>query len=75
MKRLRDLHRQGLGSVLLENTEGQLFKLGNTIIRLETLEENCEAMNFCRKYGWKETKKEIDKNTEIFRVFSEKYAN
>jgi len=70
-----ELHRQGLGSVLLAHAEEQLFKLGNTIIRLETFEDNRQAMNFYRKFGWKETKKEKDKETGICRVFFEKFAN
>ena len=70
-----DLHRQGLGGVLLAHAEDELFKLGNTIIRLTTFEDNRQAMNFYRKYGWKETKKEKDKSTGIRRVFFEKYAS
>lgn len=69
-----DLHRQGLGSLLLSHAEEKLFNLGNSIIRLETFEDNRQAMNFYRKYGWKVTKKEKDKDSGICRVFFEKYA-
>lgn len=70
-----DLHRQGLGSILLEHAEEQLSNRGNTIIRLVTYEENRQAMNFYRKHGWSITKKEKGKNTGAIRVFFEKNIN
>lgn len=70
-----NLHRQGLGAVLLAHAEQQLFKRGNTIIRLETFEDNRQAMNFYKKFGWIVTKKERDKDTGITRVFFEKHAD
>lgn len=69
-----DLQRQGLGSVLLSHAEEQLFKRGNSIIRLETFEDNRQAVNFYKKYGWTITKKERDKQTGFTRVFFEKYV-
>ncbi|MEE4195233.1 MAG: GNAT family N-acetyltransferase [Anaerolineae bacterium] len=66
-----DLQREGLGSCLLEYAEAQLFDQGNSIIRLETYEDNRQAMNFYRKNGWTVTKKEKGTTGKV-RVFFDK---
>lgn len=70
-----ELHRQGLGTILLEHAETELFSRGNTVIRLVTYEDNHQAMNFYRKHGWKITKKERGKNSGAIKVFLEKHQN
>lgn len=68
-----DLHRQGLGSLLLSHVEEQLFQRGNTIIRLETFEGNRQAINFYKKNGWKITKKDKDAKEGFERIYFEKH--
>ena len=55
------LHRTGIGSGLLAHSETQLFKLGNSSIRLETFEGNNQAINFYKKNGWSVAGKQKDK--------------
>ncbi len=66
-----DLQREGLGTYLLAYAETQLFDQGNSIIRLETYEDNRQAMNFYKKNGWSITKKEKGETGEV-RVFFDK---
>lgn len=67
-----NLHRSGLGTILLSHSEKQLFALGNTTIHLETFEGNQQAINFYLKNGWIITGKEKDKEHDFIRVFFEK---
>lgn len=68
------LHRKGLGSKLLAYTETQLFNNGDTVIRLETFEDNQQAINFYKKNKWSIARKEEDKENGFVLVFFEKHT-
>jgi ribosomal protein S18 acetylase RimI-like enzyme len=68
------LHRGGFGSRLLAHSEQQLFARGNRTIRLETFENNHQAISFYLKNGWSVTKREADAEHGFIRVFFEKNA-
>ncbi len=64
-------HREGLGTSLLTYVEKSLAK-SRDVIRLETFEGNEQAINFYRKNGWAETRREEDAEHGFVRVFFEK---
>ncbi len=66
------LHRTGIGSLLLAQTESQLFARGHKTIRLETFEGNHQAINFYVKNGWIVTTKSKDEAYGFIRVYFEK---
>ncbi len=69
-----DLHRSGLGSILLSHSEKKLSKKGHSTIRLETFEGNNQAISFYKKNNWIVTNKQEDKDHGFIRVFFEKTA-
>lgn len=69
-----NLHRSGLGTKLLDHSEKQLFKDGKSTIRLETFEDNKQAINFYKKNHWCLVKEERDEEHGFVRVFFEKNA-
>lgn len=67
-----NLHRGGLGAILLNHAEQQLRASGIETLRLETFEGNQQAINFYLKNGWTIAKKEKDADFDFVRVCFEK---
>ena len=54
-----DLHRQGLGSILLAALEAKLGR-DHDLLRLESFAENAPANRFYEKHGWREIGRALD---------------
>jgi predicted GIY-YIG superfamily endonuclease/N-acetylglutamate synthase-like GNAT family acetyltransferase len=67
-----EMHRSGLGTMLLAHAEKQLRASGSETLHLETFEGNQQAINFYLKNGWTIAKKEKDANFDFVRVCFEK---
>ena len=67
-----DIHRTGLGSILLNHAEQQLRSQGLETLHLETFEGNQQAINFYLKNGWTVVKKQKDEEFDFVRVFFKK---
>lgn len=66
-----DAQRKGLGTMLLDHVERELFK-SNSTIRLETFEGNTQGINFYMKNDWTEVGRKKDAEHGFVRVFFEK---
>lgn len=51
-----DRHRQGLGTLLLEHAEMELFQT-HDLLELESFADNAQANAFYRKQGWTEQRR------------------
>jgi ribosomal protein S18 acetylase RimI-like enzyme len=60
-------HRQGLGTLLLQQVEAALFQRCDELI-LESFEGNQSANAFYRKNGWREVRKRFDEESSSRKI-------
>lgn len=66
--------RSGLGSTLLRFVENEMASLGHQQYRLETFQNNSQAIQFYSKNNWSIDKEEIDEQFGFVRVYLSKQA-
>jgi putative acetyltransferase len=65
------VHRQGLGTALLQHVEQMLLQ-SSPELRLESFEANEKANAFYRKNGWHEVSRYFDEDSDVNKVIFQK---